>query len=65
MSAVGFSRPGLSCENCGNPFSVFLGTQGTKIGELPDPFEAKCPECGHVANYPHSAIQKMVAVGPR
>ena len=65
MSATGFSRPGLSCEPCGKPFSLFLATSGAKVNELPDPFEAKCPECGQVATYPKSAIQNLVVVGPR
>jgi hypothetical protein len=61
-SAVGFTRPGLRCEKCGEPFSLFLGTGQDRVEKLPDPFEAKCP-CGHVATYPKSAIYTLEARG--
>jgi DNA-directed RNA polymerase subunit RPC12/RpoP len=60
-----FKRPGLACEKCGEPFSLFLATEGKKLEELPDPFQAKCPRCGHEATYPKSSIQTLVAVGGR
>jgi hypothetical protein len=70
-SAAGFIRPGLQCEKCGLPFSLFLGTNGAesqgleedRVARLPDPFEAKCWSCQHVATYPKSAIRVLVAVG--
>lgn len=66
MSAAGFKRPGLACEKCGAAFSLFEGTEKHRSVEgLPDPFRAKCPECGHEATYPKSSIGILVAVGPR
>jgi hypothetical protein len=66
MSTLGFNRPGLECEHCGEPFSLFLGVPNLrKVEELPDPFEARCPLCGHEANYQRSAIGNLVVVGSR
>lgn len=66
MSSSGFIRPGLACVNCGEPFALFLAVEGlVKVEELPDPFPAKCPLCGHQATYPKSAIGVLVAQGNR
>jgi hypothetical protein len=66
MSNAGFTRPAVKCEKCGVPFSLTLGVRDMKsVKELPDPFLAKCPACGHQANYPKPAIQILVGVGPR
>jgi hypothetical protein len=64
MSAAGFTRPGLLCVQCGEAFSLFLARPDAKrIEELPDPFQATCPECEHEATYRKSEIQILVAVG--
>jgi hypothetical protein len=62
--ANGFTRPGLACESCGEPFSLFLGVPNLrKVEGLPDPFEARCPLCDHQTTYPRSAIGVLVAAG--
>jgi hypothetical protein len=64
--AMTFSRPGLACVRCGEPFSLFLARpDARKVEELPDPFQAICPFCKEEATYPKSSIQILVAVGPR
>jgi hypothetical protein len=66
MSAAGFKRPGVSCQSCGEPFSLFLSVdEVVPVENLPDPFLAKCPLCDHQATYPKSAIGTLVAVGTR
>jgi hypothetical protein len=36
------------------------GVIGAKeVRKLPDPFEAKCPMCQHLATYPKSSIQAL------
>lgn len=66
MNATGFKRPGVSCLNCGKPFALFSATVKNfeAVEKLSDPFLAVCPACGRGANYPKSAIQTLVAVGP-
>jgi DNA-directed RNA polymerase subunit RPC12/RpoP len=65
MTAAGFRRPGLKCIQCGSEFALFLAVRGlVKVEDLPDPFLAECPQCGHKATYPHAAIGILVAVGP-
>lgn len=60
--SVGFTRPGLQCQNCQKPFSLFLARpDAKKVGELSDPFPAKCPLCGHEAIYPKSEIGTLEA----
>ena len=63
-SSPSFKRQGLSCAECGAPFALSPNLlQVESIQKLSDPFRAKCPECGHEATYPKSAIQILVAVG--
>jgi hypothetical protein len=61
MSATGFTRPGLRCEQCGLPFALSLtGIVGRReVERLPDPFEARCPMCQRTATYPKAAIQAL------
>ena len=62
-NAAGFKRPGVACQKCGAPFSLFLGVALYRsVEKLPDPFSAKCPECGHEATYPKSQIGILVVV---
>jgi hypothetical protein len=67
MGAPIFTRPGLTCEQCGLPFALSLtGIVGAKeVERLPDPFEAKCPMCQHLTTYPKSAIQALTVQAPR
>jgi DNA-directed RNA polymerase subunit RPC12/RpoP len=66
MSAVGFTRPGLLCVQCGEPFTLSrTRPDASRIEDLSDPFQAACPECAHEAAYRKSAIQLMLPVdGP-
>jgi hypothetical protein len=63
MSATGFTRHGLRCVHCQEPFALALARPELKPEALPDPFEAKCPCCQQVAAYPRTAIGVLVAVG--
>jgi hypothetical protein len=66
MSAASFRRPGLECVSCGEAFALFLAVETmVSVEKLPDPFLAECPQCGHQATYPKSAIGILAAVGPR
>ena len=63
MSVVGFTRPGLLCVQCGEPFTlVRVRPDVSRVEDLPDPFQATCPECDNQANYKRSNIQIMVPV---
>jgi len=54
-SPFGFRRPGVACVNCTRPFSLFLFVKKFRsIEKLSDPFQAKCPYCGHEDDYPKS-----------
>jgi hypothetical protein len=65
-SSAGLKRPGVTCGNCNGPFSLFLAVQDmVSVERLTDPFDAKCPLCGHQASYPKSSIGILVAVGPQ
>jgi hypothetical protein len=65
-NTTGFTRPGVECSHCGEPFALFLATRDVKkVGELPDPFRAKCPRCQTEATYPRSAIEILAAVSDR
>ena len=58
-----FKRPGVQCVECSEPFPLSFGTKamsGSEVAKLPDPFEAKCPNCRRVAMYPRSAIASLV-----
>jgi predicted RNA-binding Zn-ribbon protein involved in translation (DUF1610 family) len=58
--SASFTRSGLECEKCGIPFSLFLAVRDmVSIEKLSDPFSAKCPQCGHAATYPKSAIRTL------
>jgi hypothetical protein len=66
MSAVGFNRPGLACEHCGEPFALFPARpDAKKAEELPNPFDATCPFCETEAAYGPTDFGMLVAVGPR
>ena len=63
-SSAGFKRPGAACVNCNEPFSLFLAVKDFRsIEKLLDPFQARCPMCGHEADYPKSAIGILASVG--
>ncbi len=63
-SSAGFKRPGAACENCSEPFSLFLAVEDFEsVEQLPDPFLAKCPACGHEAEYAKSVIGVLASVG--
>ena len=66
MSLAGFTRPGLLCVQCGEPFTLSRARpDASRVEDLPDPFQATCPECNHEATYRQIAIQIMVPVdGP-
>ena len=66
MSANGFTRPGLLCMQCSEPFTLSRARpDATRVEYLSDPFQATCPECDREATYRQSDIQIMVAVdGP-
>ena len=66
MTSVGFTRPGLQCVQCGEPFTLSRARPDAEcIENLSDPFQATCPECEYEAAYQKSAIQIMVPVdGP-
>jgi hypothetical protein len=66
MSVAGFTRPGLWCVQCGEPFTLSRAQpKAGRIDDLPNPFQAACPECAHEAAYLKSDIQIMVPVdGP-
>ena len=64
MNAAGFKRPGVKCLNCQEAFALFLGIdEMVSVENLTDPFDAKCPLCGHRATYPKSAIGILAALG--
>jgi len=66
MSSIGFNRPGLSCQRCGEPFSLFaVRPDVRKVEELPEPFPARCPLCGHKATYLRSQIGILSVVDNR
>ena len=66
MSAIGFNRPGLACEHCGEPFALFPARpDAKKAEELPNPFDATCPFCETEAAYGPTDFGKLVPVGPR
>ncbi len=55
-------HPGLLCERCEEPFALNMVALGRVAFEnLPDPFLAKCPECGHNASYAKTAMRQHVA----
>jgi hypothetical protein len=55
-------HPGLLCERCEEPFALnMLAVGKMAVEHLPDPFLAKCPECGHNASYPRSAMRPHAA----
>ena len=66
MSTFGFTRPGLLCVHCGEPFTLSRARpDASRIDDLPDPFQATCPECDQEAVYRKSDIQFIVPVdGP-
>jgi hypothetical protein len=66
MSVAGYTRPGLLCVQCGEPFTLSLvRPDARRVKDLSDPFQATCPECAHEATYRKSDIQIMVPVdGP-
>jgi hypothetical protein len=66
MSVVGFTRPGLLCAQCGEPFTLSRARpDASRVEDLPDPFQATCPECDHQTAYRKSNIQIMIPVdGP-
>jgi hypothetical protein len=66
MSVTSFTRPGLLCAQCGEPFTLSRARlDASRVEDLSDPFQATCPECDHEATYRQSNIQIMVAVdGP-
>ena len=65
--ATGFKRPGLECAKCGEAFALGLAAVKNfqSVEKLPDPFQAKCPDCEEEASYPKSAIRTLAAVGRR
>lgn len=63
MSPTGFTRPGLLCVQCGEPFTLSLvRPDAREIEDLSDPFHARCPECDREAIYRKSDIQIMIPV---
>jgi len=55
-------HPGLLCERCEEPFALNMVALGmVAFDNLPDPFLAKCSECGHNATYPKTAMREHVA----
>jgi DNA-directed RNA polymerase subunit RPC12/RpoP len=63
MGVVGYTRPGLLCVQCGEPFTLSHARPDvSRIDELSNPFKAACPECAHEAPYQKSSIQIMVPV---
>jgi hypothetical protein len=55
-------HPGLLCERCEEPFALNMMALGmVAFDNLPDPFLAKCSECGHNATYPKSAMREHAA----
>jgi hypothetical protein len=66
MNSFGSTRPGLLCAQFGEPFTLSRARpDASRIEDLPDPFQATCPECDQEAIYRKSDIQIMVAVdGP-
>jgi hypothetical protein len=63
-SSAGFTRPGLTCVNCGHAFPLFLSVENFgSVESLSDPFQAKCPDCDHEGTYPKSAIGILASVG--
>jgi len=66
MSSAGFTRPGLLCVLCGEPFTLSrVRPDVSRVEDLSDPFQATCPECDHQASYRRSNIQIMIPVdGP-
>jgi hypothetical protein len=64
--ATGFTRLGVNCSSCGEPFSLTLGVANFRTAEeLPDPFEARCYRCNHLAAYPKTQIGILAVVGGR
>jgi hypothetical protein len=62
MSAIGFNRPGLACEHCGEPFALFPARpDAKKAEELPNPFDATCPFCEAEAAYGPTDFGMLVA----
>ena len=66
MSSMGFTRPGLLCPQCGEPFTLSgVRSDATRVEDLSDPFQVTCPECDREATYRQSDILIMVPVdGP-
>ena len=55
-------HPGLICERCEEPFALNMVARGmVALENLSDPFLAKCPECGHNASYPKTAMRPYEA----
>ena len=63
-SSAGYKQFGAACENCSEPFSLSLAVKDFKsVEQLPDPFLAKCPVCGHEAEYAKSVMGIFASVG--
>jgi len=52
--------PSLKCERCDEVFVLNMMALHAPLEDLPDPFLAKCSECGHNATYPKAAMQAFV-----
>lgn len=63
MRSAALERPGFECAECKAALPLFLVAVGKdEQNDLPDPFLAKCPFCGHSAAYAKSNIQPMHAL---
>ena len=63
MSSAGFTRPGLLCVLCGEPFTLSrVRPDVSRVEDLSDPFQATCRECDQQAIYRKSDIPIIVPV---